>query len=587
MWLLSGMITSKYTGYNFQRIPEWLFIAIPIAATFIIWYGNTCSGFTPDDYMVIDFQSPIRSFVDAISMFWRNDPNPQYWRPFTNSTVSLDFWLWGWNGGMFHFTNLILHCVALYLIFYFVRRIFSFSVFAAGILVFFFGVSGSHDSNLLWIAARSDVVATIMMLVVLLTAFKAEASKRKKILWLTLSYLSFFLALSSKEVSGVVIALLPLLIYTSSPKELWMKKKQVFINLLPYIALTVLFIYIRLQFTVPLSQMQPLIAEGSHSAIAFAKNFLYSLGYILAPIDFRSASFIINRYAAIGYVAAIFFFAGMILLIKFSGSKKVLELMYKPLILTFITGFVSFQSFERWRVYFPSVGVLALLVILFTLWWNKLKSQQITRTILIAIAVCFALFHIHQSRKAQSVWEQATAQLKGFGTDLQKTFAAHPKRPIELELITAPTKLGGAPMLQLSKLYLAKKVEADLHNLPALQYGVISIPGDSVSFDTDVDMYALDPDKGFQSLAFKKNSAYEYEVSCNKDEIGLFPNAEFEGGKARRDEKLLPGEKFETFGTTVIIENAEASFASHVRLLLRDTSSVHLYFDGKNIKELR
>ncbi len=236
MWLLSGMITSKYTGYNFQRIPEWLFIAIPIAATFIIWYGNTRSGFTPDDYMVIDFQSPIRSFVDAISMFWRNDPNPQYWRPFTNSTVSLDFWLWGWNGGMFHFTNLILHCVALYLIFYFVRRIFSFSVFAAGILVFFFGVSGSHDSNLLWIAARSDVVATIMMLVVLLTAFKAEASKRKKILWLTLSYLSFFLALSSKEVSGVVIALLPLLIYTSSPKELWMKKSKyssIFFHILP------------------------------------------------------------------------------------------------------------------------------------------------------------------------------------------------------------------------------------------------------------------------------------------------------------------------------------------------------------------
>ncbi len=586
MWLLSGMITSKNTGYSIQRIPEWLFVALPVVATFIVWFGTTHSGFTPDDYMVIDVQSPIRSFVDAISMFWRNDPNPQYWRPFTNSTVSLDFWLWGWNGGMFHLTNLILHCVALCLIFYFVRRILSFSAFSAGILVFLFGVSGSHDSNLLWIAARSDVVATIMMLLVLLTAFKAEASKGKKIPWLTLSYLSFFLALSSKEVSGVVIVLLPLLIYTSSLKELWKKKKQAFINLLPYIILTGLFIYIRLQFTVPLSEMQPLTAEGSHSVIAFAKNFIYSLGYILAPIDFRSASLIINRFAVIGYVAAIFFFTGLVLLIKLSGGKKALELMYKPLILTFITGFVSFQSFERWRIYFPSVGVLALLVILFTLWWNKLKSQQMARPILIAIPICFAIFHIHQSLEAQSVWEKATAQLKAFGADLQKTLVAHQKRPIGIELLTSPTKLGGAPMLQLSKTYLAIKAEADLRNLPALRYGVVSIPGDSVSFDTDLDTYALDPERGFQSLVFKKNNAKEYEVSANKDEIGLFPNAEIEGGKARRDEKLLPGQKYETFGTTITIQNAEASFASHLKMLLHDTSSVHLFFDGRSIKEL-
>lgn len=580
------MITTQNGRTRIQKIPQWLFGVIPLVAAFIVWFGGIHSGFTPDDYMVIHVQSPIRSFIDVIGMFWRNDPNPQYWRPLTDSTVSFDFLLWGWNGGMFHFTNLLLHCAAVGLVYYFVRAIFSFSGFASCMLAVLFGTSGSHDANLLWIAARSDVMATIMMLIVLLTAYQAERTKQKKWLWLTLSYLGYFLALSSKEVSGVVIALLPLLIYTSSLKELWQKKWPILTKLLPYLLLTVLFIAIRLQFTIPLSEMQPLNAEGSHSLAAFAKNFLYSIGYIIAPVDFRLASFIINRYATIGYAAAILFFAGIFLLIKLSGGKNVLKVLYKPFVLILVTGLVSFQSFERWRVYFPSVGVLAVFIILFGLLWKREKGRVIIRPMLILLAVCFAGFHIRQSFESQNVWAQATAQLKDLGDDMKNILAVHKQRPVTLELITSPTKLGGAGMIQLSKSFFAKKAEADLRNLPPFKDGVVSIPGDSIVFITDLDIYALDPDNGFQSFVFRKTGEKEYEVFGDKDEIGLFPTVELSGGKARRDVKLLPGETFETYGTTVTIDEAEASFASHVKLIIRDSSTVHLFFDGKRIREL-
>ena len=169
---------------------------------------------------------------------------------------------------------------------------------------------------------------------------------------------------------------------------------------------------------------------------------------------------------------------------------------------------------------------------------------------------------------------------------MTKILSDHHERPIALELLTSPTKLGGAPLLQLSKSYFVKKAEADLRHLPALQYGVVSIPDDSISFDTDLDIYALDPENGFRDFIFKKTGEKEYEISGDKDMFGLFPNVDFDDGKARRDTKLLPGEKYETFGTTITIENAEASFASHVKLFLHDTSSVHLYFDGQRIREL-
>ena len=550
-----------------ERIPQWIFFLIPILAAFIVWFGATRSKFTPDDYMVVDVQSPIRSFIDVISMFWRNDPNPQYWRPLTDSSVSFDFWLWGWNGGMFHLTNVLLHCIAVALVYFFVRKVFSFSAFAACLLAFFFGVSGSHDSNLLWIAARSDVIATITMLCVLLTAYKAEKTENKKWVWVTLSYISFFLALCSKEVNVTAIILLPFLIYTSSLKELWQKKWIILRKLIPYFALTALFVLIRSQYTIPLSDMQPLTAEGSHSIIAFAKNFLYSLGYILFPVDFRLASFIINRYAAIGYVAAIAFFAAIVFLIRSSDDKSILQRMYKPIILTLITGFVSFQSFERWRVYLPSVGVIAIIFIVFTLLWKKESGKAIVRPVLIALALCFAIFHIHKSIDAQNVNAQATAQLVDLGRDLQTILAAHTQRPIVLELVTSPTKLGGAGMIQLSKNFLARKAEADRINFKGLEYGKVVIPNDTITLISDIDMYALDPEKGFTSLVFRKIGANEYEVSGDKDEIGLFPAIGLIDGKARRDTKLEAGTVYETFGTTITIENAEVSFASHVKLI--------------------
>ncbi|MDP4219879.1 MAG: hypothetical protein Q8916_10785 [Bacteroidota bacterium] len=572
-----------------QRIlaaPDWVFAAIPAIAAFIIWFGSTHSGFTPDDYLVVDVQSPIRTFIDVISMFWRHDPNPQYWRPLTDATVSTDFWLWGWNGGMFHLTNVVVHTIAVVLVYYFVRRIFSLPALSACILALLFGISGSHDSNMLWIAARSDVIATIMMLAVLLTAYKAELVKERKWLWLGLSYVSYFLALSSKEVSGVVIALLPLLVYSSSPKELTKNAVQIIKRLLPYIAVTVIFLIIRLQYTIPLSQMQPLNAEGSHSITAFAKNFLYSLGYIIAPIDFRTASILINRFATTGYILAIVFFAAMIFVVKSLGGKKVLSRLYKPLILTLVTGFVSFQSFERWRVYFPSVGVLAIFVILFGLIWQRYGQNTFLKSAMIFLAVSFAAFHGEQAMQSERIWAKATAQLADLGNDMAEILDRHLLRPITIEFVTSPTKLGGAPLLQLSKLYFAKKAEADRRALPSLKEGTVTIPGDSIDFATDLDLYALDPEKGFQSLVFTRTSDKEYEVSGNADEIGLFPNAEFEGGKARRDTKLVPGQRLETFGSIVTIENAEASFASRVKIRLRDSTAVHLYFDGKKMREL-
>ena len=155
-----------------------------------------------------------------------------------------------------------------------------------------------------------------------------------------------------------------------------------------------------------------------------------------------------------------------------------------------------------------------------------------------------------------------------------------------LELITSPTKLGGAGMIQLSKNFLARKAEADRMDFAGLEYGKVEVPDDTITLISDIDMYALDPAKGFGSLVIKKIGTNEYDISGNKDEIGLFPAIGLIDGKARRDTKLEAGAVYETYGTSATIVKSEFSFASHIKLKIRDTSAVHIYFDGKRIREL-
>ena len=565
-----------------SRLQDFIFPAIAIAITVIIWQGSSYCGFTADDYMVIHVQSPIRSFTDVISMFWRTDPNPQYWRPLTNSSVSFDFWLRGYDPGGFHETNLILHCLATVLIYHFTRRVFRLTAAVALVVAVCFGVSASHDSNLLWIAARSDVIATIMMLSVLLTAWKAEQVE-KKLPWLILSYIFFFLSLSSKEVSGIGIALLPLVIYTSSPKELWQKKMMIAKKLLPYIIIAAVFIAIRLQFTVPLSDMQPLTAEGSRSITAFAKNFFYSIGYIIMPIDFASASLIINEYLIYGVITATLLIAGSALLLWKFGTKELFASLYKPLVVTLVMGLVSFQSFERWRVYFPSVGVFVLIALIGYAIWQSANYAKLKRLYVSIFAVTFIFFHGMQSVINVGVWQKSTEMLAKIKDDIRTILSEHTERPIMLNFVLSPIKLGGAPIMQLSQSYTAIMAEAERTKLASLASGSLGTLPDSVWLITGVDAYALNAEYGFSRLQVKELSK-TLEVECYPEFIGLQPNASLADGVARRDRVYKDGDIAETYGTSVKMLRAKGAFTSHTIIAIKDSVGLPIYFDGDHVR---
>ncbi len=563
------------------KLPTWIYIfAICIAATGT-WYGAMRSSFTPDDYVLINTISPIASFNDVAAVFTRHDPNPQYWRPTTNTTYALDFLLWGWDGYLFHLTNILLHALASVIVFFFLRRIFGISKNASALLAIFFAISCSHDSNLLWLSARTDVIATALMMLVIINEYK---SQRVYSIWSIISWLLFFFALAAKEISIILLALLPLLSWSNSPKDLWQRKKTIALQLLPYFIITAIFLYIHSLFTVPLSEMQPLTAEGSHSPVAFARNAVYSIGYILFPINFQTASSILNQYATIGFVVAALVGLGLILVIWRYGGRAFLSSLYKPAVLVAIAGLVSFQSFERWRVYFPSVGVLVIVLLVLELLWTRFPNK-IARSILIFFIAALSVFHCSRSLYESKVWAKANEHVQRSEDQFKLLLRIQKKRPISYLSIATPIKLGSAQILQVAGAYAMVKAEAEIQYEPNLDLGSLGDAPKRVDFTTVLSSLALDPEEGFSAIKIVQRSAKEFVVkSEDVKKVVFFPEVVETKGVAGRDQRFERGSVIQSYGATIEVLQTEGSFISEALVRITDTTAYPLLFDGTQFR---
>jgi hypothetical protein len=171
--------------------------------------------------------------------------------------------------------------------------------------------------------------------------------------------------------------------------------------------------------------------------------------------------------------------------------------------------------------------------------------------------------------------------------DIQDILTLHQERPITLNFLTCPTKLGGAPIMQLGRNVMLLKAEAERLHHPEFALGSLSSARGKVDIGLGVDIYALDPDKGFRSYSIKQIAEKEFEVRGDENEIGIAVDAEFNDGVARRDRILKVGEVFETDAGTVTILKAQGAMASSVKITIKDSVGLPVFFDGNAIRTIK
>jgi protein O-mannosyl-transferase len=151
---------------------RWLTIGVSVFLLSLTWlvFGQTL-GYdfvNYDDPSYIYQNTRITSGINLANVAWAfTHVHSENWHPLTTITHMLDCQLYGLHAGWHHFTNVLLHCLAVVLLFVALERMTGVlwrSAFVAAV----FAVHPLHVESVAWIAERKDVLSAVFFMLSLL-----------------------------------------------------------------------------------------------------------------------------------------------------------------------------------------------------------------------------------------------------------------------------------------------------------------------------------------------------------------------------------------------------------------------------------
>jgi protein O-mannosyl-transferase len=151
---------------------RWTFIVLCACLAVVTWvvFAQTLrfDFVNYDDPQYVYQNTSITSGITLSSIAWAfSHIHSENWHPLTTITHMLDCQLHGLNAGWHHFTNVLLHCIAVVMLFVALERMtgaLSRSAFVSAL----FAVHPLHVESVAWIAERKDVLSAFFFMLTLL-----------------------------------------------------------------------------------------------------------------------------------------------------------------------------------------------------------------------------------------------------------------------------------------------------------------------------------------------------------------------------------------------------------------------------------
>ena len=181
--------------------------------TVVIWGPSLTFDFVLDDHALI-VENPTIKDVRFLNHHATHGIYPpmtprqaNYWRPLLMGTLMADYAVWRLNPVGFHLTNILLHFLNVWLLYLLVVRLFKRErlAFAAAAL---FCVAPVHASTVSYISGRADLLATLFVLLSLISFLNWRLRRRPG--WYRISLACFALGLFARENALLLLLLLPL-----------------------------------------------------------------------------------------------------------------------------------------------------------------------------------------------------------------------------------------------------------------------------------------------------------------------------------------------------------------------------------------
>jgi len=147
-----------------------------VVATFTLYYQVRHFEFVNfDDFIYVKNPYVQTGFtIEGISWFFNISRN---WHPLTWLSHTLDYQLYGFNSGMHHLTNLIIHIINSILLFIVFRRMTGF-LWRSAFIAALFALHPINVESVAWVAERKNVLSTLFWMLTML-AYTLYAEKQR------------------------------------------------------------------------------------------------------------------------------------------------------------------------------------------------------------------------------------------------------------------------------------------------------------------------------------------------------------------------------------------------------------------------
>ena len=376
-----------------------LLVFLVISALCFIAYSNSLRNpFIWDDVGLIvrnpfiqDWRNGIKAF--SSDLYAGTITNSNFYRPIQTLSFIQDYYFWQLNPIGYHITNILLQILVSFLVFLFAYNItarLSISFLSAS----FFCINPLNTEAVTYISGRAEMLMGVFLLSSLILFIGAQDKNYKlKIIYLTLSCISFALGLLSKELSLVFpLIILAYLFYYRRDK--FKKPYEIIKSALPFIIITL--IYLVLRFTIfnftalrpPALTRYPLILRIT----VLPKIIFTYFKLLLLPVDLHMSKSLVRPTSFFGIFLAWFMLGiGSVIcwqiLLRKRENKIICFLLFWFLIFFLPqSGIIPINAFVAEHfIYFSSISFFILV--------SYLLHRYLRKEIFILAAVGFLAFY--------------------------------------------------------------------------------------------------------------------------------------------------------------------------------------------------
>lgn len=189
---------------------------------FLLFGPSLRFGFVYDDHVRIEknpgiknLSHPLRFLVDPAVQASTPALHRDNYRPLVSFNYALDYQIWGLRAGYYRFENILIHGINAALVILLAQILFGFTNGIAFLAGLFFLIHPVQTESVVWISSRSNLLATLFILMSLL--FWEWFQRKNSQIFLGLMYGTYFLGLLSRE---NVVVLPAVLLFT----DLWARR---------------------------------------------------------------------------------------------------------------------------------------------------------------------------------------------------------------------------------------------------------------------------------------------------------------------------------------------------------------------------